>query len=324
LASSSGKSVKELEAEAAAWAAKLDAAPDEGLAGLDDWLAGDPRAAGALLRAQAILAAFSPAIELPVVPDEEPQAGLRNTSWKRWAVGGIGLACIASLAMIFLRPVPTETYETGIGEVRSIALRDGSSVAIDANSRIDVDFDASARDIHLRAGKVLFRATHNAQRPFRVLLDGVVVTDIGTAFQVTRDDKAKTVEVLVTEGAVRVDSATRTVHLTAGQRGRFSWMGGDGRGPELDHVTPADIDRTLAWRDGQLELDGETLESAVAEVNRHSQVQIKLASPAIGREKLYGSFRMDDASGFARSVAAGLGTEVRSGPDGILIGAAKK
>ncbi|WP_213979088.1 FecR domain-containing protein [Sphingomonas sp. dw_22] len=326
MATSGGKSVEKLEAEAAAWAAKLDAAPDQAPPGLDEWFAQDPRHAGALLRAQATLAVFAPPWH-ESVPDIEKQAEDDGpaSAWKRRAIfGGGALALAASLAAVLLIGSPKETYETQIGEVRSLALSDGSSVSIDAKSRIEIDFDAKNRDVHFRSGKVLFRAAHNAQRPFRVMLDGIVITDIGTAFQVTKDDRTQAVEVLVTEGAVRIDAPAGRVDLVAGQRARFPQAASGGLRPELTRVAPADIERTLAWKDGQLELNGETLDSAVAEINRHSRLQLRVGNAALGSESLYGSFRMDDAAGFARAVAAGLGTDVRTEADGIVIGAGKK
>jgi transmembrane sensor len=315
------KSVEDLEAEAAAWAAKLDAAPDRTHPGLDEWFAQDPKHAGALLRAQAMLAMFEPASPVEEKPAELAPA---NAPWKRRAIMGGGAAALAaSLAAALLIGRPGESYATQTGEVRSLALSDGSSVAIDAKSRIDIDFDAARRDVHLQAGKVLFRAAH-ARRPFRVIVDDIVITDVGTAFLVTDDEAAGQVDVLVTEGAVMVDGPAGRVSLVAGQRARFAKAPATKVLPTPLRVASADIERTLAWREGRLELDGETLDSAVAEINRHSRLQLRVAGAALGRESLYGSFRMDDAAGFARAAAASLGTEARADPDGIVIGTAKK
>lgn len=325
------QTVEDIEAQAAVWAAKLDAAPDQNHPGLDEWFARDRRHAGALLRAQAMLAAFAPPAEDLVVHDDREETRDRERkSWHFKAVFGsaAGLAIAASIAGFLLIAPTKETYETQIGEVRALALSDGSTVAIDAKSRIEVSYDRASRDVRLDSGKVLFRAVHDARRPFRVILGKVVVTDIGTAFQVDRDDAARTVDVLVTEGAVWVDAPSGRQKLIAGQRARFSQVpvgpGGGSTGQPIRGVSQADIDRTLAWRQGQLELDGESLDIAVAEFNRHSRVQLRVGDRALGRESLYGSFRFDDAAGFARTVAAGLGVEAKAADDVIVIGPDKK
>lgn len=321
MTTSGRKSAEELEAEAAAWATKLDAAPDQAHPGLNEWFAQNPKHAGALLRAQAALALFDPGSNIEDPPAEDKKA----TAWKRLAIAGGGAAALAaSLAAVLLINSPNERYETQIGEVRSVALSDGSSVSIDARSRIDIAFDTKHRDVHMQSGKVLFRAAHNAQRPFRVIVDNIVITDIGTTFQVTDDDPSGNVDVLVTQGAVRVDSPAGRVNLTTGQRARFSKLAANGPRPKTVRIASVDIERMLAWRDGRLELDGETLDSAVADINRHSRLQLRVGSAGLGRESLYGSFRMDDAAGFARAAALSLGGEVRTEPDGIVIGPPKK
>jgi len=324
LTTGGGKSVEDLEAEAAAWAVKLDAGSDQALPGLNEWCAQDPKHAGALLRAQAALALFDPVSDPVSHIDDAPDDSEKAWAWKRWAFAGGGAAALAaSLAAVLLTRSPNEHYETQIGEVRSVALSDGSSVSIDAKSRIEIAYNAKSRDVRILSGKALFHAVHNAQRPFRVIVDDIVVTDMGTIFQVADDDPSGDVDVLVTQGAVRVDSPAGQVGLTTGERDRFSKLATQGPRPEPVRMASADIDRMLAWRDGRLELDGETLDSAVADINRHSRLQLRVGSAALGRESLYGSFRMDDAAGFARAAAMSLGTEAHTEPDGIVIGPRK-
>lgn len=322
MASSDAKLV-DIEAQAAVWATKLDAAPDRDHPGLDEWFAEDPRHAGALLRAQALLAAFTPPASNAVA--QTYGTAPQKSRWPHRALLGGGISALAaSLAAFLLLPPRHETYETQIGEVRSLALSDGSSVSIDAKSRIDLHFDGRNRDVHMLSGKVLFRATHDRRRPFRVILDNVTVTDIGTAFQISKDERAQSVDVLVTEGEVQVDGPAGRVSLLAGQRASFSQVASTKAKPPVIRVAATDMDRYLAWRNGLLDLDGETLDSAVAQFNRHSLVQLKVSDAALRREKLYGSFRMDDPATFARTIALGLDAEVRTVDGVIEIGARKK
>lgn len=303
-----------LEAEAAAWAARLDggtAHPQE----LDAWLAQEPRHAGALLRAQAALALFTP--DAPAHTDDadvEP-VHRRRAAW----LSGAAAVAASIVAAIVWFGMPGERYQTQVGEVRSLALEDGSSLSLDADSRIEVAYRAASRDIHLHSGKALFRAVHKPERPFRVIVDDIVVTDIGTAFQVIDDAEGARVEVLVTEGSVRVGYPGGEADLYAGQSAIFPKSGGTSR---IDRrvLAPTDIDRALAWRDGRLDLAGEPLGSAVAEINRHSRLRIRIADAALAHEPLHGSFRLDDATGFARAAAASLGVAVHLSPEAIVIG----
>ena len=319
MATSGIRSVEDVEAEAAAWAAKLDAAPDQHHTGLDDWFARDPKNAGALLRAQAALALFEPEATSPAKIETRER---NSPDRRRILVWGGAFALAVSSAALFLTGLPSETYTTHTGEFRSLALSDGSSVAIDAQSRIDIAFTQNSRDVHLATGRVLFRAAHSMTRPFRVIVDDIVVTDIGTAFQVERAERSGAVDVLVTEGAVRVDTPSSHLELKAGQRASFPHLPGK-LPPQAVRLTQAGVERQLSWREGRLELDGETLDTAISEMNRHSGVQLRVGTPALGRASLYGSFRMDDSAGFARAVAVSLGTKAHLDAKGIVIGEEK-
>lgn len=320
MATSGKRPVEDLEAEAAVWAARLDAAPDGDHPGLDQWFARDPKNAGALLRAQAALALFEP--DTPVAPFAEPAA--RPFAWKRRALfGGGAVALAASGAALLLTGASGQSYATHTGEFRSVALRDGSSITIDAQSRVEVDFSGTRRDVHLATGKVLFHAAHDPQRPFRVVVGDVVVTDIGTVFQIEAPDRSRAVDILVTEGMVQVDAPSGRLMLGANERARFATEAG-GQRPRAMRLSQEDVERRLSWRDGRLELNGETLDAAIAEMNRHNALQLRVADPALGRESLYGSFRLDDAAGFANVIATSFRAEMRSDAKGIVIGQQKR
>lgn len=313
-----GDTASRLEDEAARWAARIDASPETAPSGLDRWLRADPGHAGALLRAQATLVMLGGSAPEALVPEAE---SVRHR--RLWWLGGAGAAIAASLAAAaLLLPSPGHKIRTGIGEVRSVALNDGSSLAVDAQSDLVTRIGARARTVVLNDGKALFRVRHDAAAPFRVTIGAVTITDIGTVFQVDVDRAAGTAEVLVSEGEVAVAAGGRTLRLAAGQRARFAMDGGVA--PAVEQVDAPAIERALGWTSGRLDLDGETLGEAVAELNRHNPLQIRLASQALADEKLYGAFRIDDPAGFAQSAAIGLGTRARIGPDAILIGAPEK
>lgn len=313
-----GDTASRLEDEAAQWAARIDASPDAAPDGLNRWLRADPAHAGALLRAQAMLVMLGGAVPETLVAKQP------DNTRRLWWMGGASAALAASItAAVLLLPAQGEQIRTGIGEVRTVALNDGSSLAVDAGSDLVTHIGSAARTVMLTDGKALFRVRHDARSPFRVQVGGVTITDIGTVFQVDADRDAGTVDVLVSEGEVQVASSGRTIRLVAGQRARFA-IAGNAPAAKVERIDTAGIERALGWTSGRLDLDGETLGEAVAELNRHNPLQIRLANPALAQEKLYGAFRIDDPVGFAQSAALGLGTRARIGPDAILIGTPEK
>lgn len=312
-----------MDSEAAQWAARIDARAGEPLPELDVWLAADPRRKGALLRAQAILALLS---DEPAAPGEPAAAALldgQRRPVRRWLLAGGGaMAAMAAAAALFLAmPGPAAVHETGAGEVQQIALADGSAVAIDARTRVAVDFSGAARRITMTNGRAIFRAAKGDDRPFQVIIGAITITDIGTEFQVYDDRANNTIEVLVTEGEVRVDGRGQSIGLVAGQKLRIVRpQDGEPIRTRTEELSTRDILRTTAWREGRLELDGDTLADAIAQLNRANRVQIVIADPNLADKQLHGAFRMNDPRGFAQAAAVSLNAAITEQNGKITLG----
>lgn len=318
------ESVERLEAAAADWALRLQQDPNGGRDALDEWLATDTRHHGALLRAQAALHLFTNADAPQDIAPVDHSAGFEQVrviyrpSAKWLALGGIAAGIAAVISTILLAVPHSEKLLTERGEVRSLALGDGSRVTIDAMSELDVDYGVGSRDIVLKSGRAMFRATHEPLRPFRVIVGDVTITDIGTAFQVFDDEAAGEVEVLVTEGAVRVGSLAGEAILREGQRARFANKIGGAFMRDGAMVSSREIESDLAWREGRLNLDGDTLAQAVEQMNRHNRLQIVVGDAELGRRRLHGRFDLTDPKGFGAAAALSLGGKIER-DDGVLV-----
>jgi transmembrane sensor len=191
-------------------------------------------------------------------------------------------------------PPARSSYETAVGGHKRVALADGSTVILNTNSRLDVDFSGNRRDVHLVRGEAYFEVVHDPARPFTVHAKDYVVRDIGTAFDVHLS-RTGAVEVGVTKGRVEVvpaDSghgagAGRSVGvLTAGQNVVL-----DQEVERTETVSPADMGRKLAWRQGQLIYTGQPLSEVLADISRYSNIKIELADPALENLPVGGAFR---------------------------------
>jgi len=105
-------------------------------------------------------------------------------------------------------------------------------------------------------------------------------------------------DVQVTDGVVEtwaVGQESRRVQIAAGSRAYVA---------EHQSAQPiaasADIERSLAWREGRIVLEGETLQEAVAEFNRYNARKLVIADPDLAAEKLVGQFRATEPLTFAR------------------------
>lgn len=171
----------------------------------------------------------------------------RRFSYRRWGmVGGLGLAaclCLAFAPDMALRLRAQEM--TGAGEVRSVALDDGTRVTLAPDSALSFDIDGKARSAHLLRGRAYFDVAHDEARPFRVMADDTVVTVLGTAFEV--DGVSADAAVAVRRGIVAVDYAGHGPR-TLLHRGETVALAADGRA-ERGAVR---AERVAGWVEGRM------------------------------------------------------------------------
>ena len=91
-------------------------------------------------------------------------------------------------------------YATSIGKQSTITLVDGSSVRLNTNSQIKVDYRDGYRNIYLVQGEAHFDVAKKKAKPFRVYAGKGRVQAVGTSFTVYL--REKDIKVLVTEGKV--------------------------------------------------------------------------------------------------------------------------
>ena len=283
------------------WAIRLDGAPlsEAEQSELDAWLGEEPRRRGALLRAEAALAYLDRGRALGAPEQVEPPHSLRR---RAFLIGAPAAALCAASAFLVLGPVPGQKeISTAVGEVRRVPLADGSLVSVNTGSRLAVAIAEERRAVKLESGEAWFQVAHDAKWSFVVEAGDVRIKAVGTAFSVRR--RAGGVDVLVTEGRVavwRVGRESEGTQMEAGSKAFIADVA-----PSIEVVAaPADVERALAWRTGELALNGESLAYAASELNRYNRRQIVITDAALGRKTLVGYFRIDQPENFARAVAS--------------------
>ena len=226
---------------------------------------------------------------------------LRSASNRRWFVG-LGLsAAVAGFALWWTLWLGTQTYATSAGEQRSVKLTDGSVLQLNTQSRVQVNFKQSSRDIRLLEGEALFTVAHQAERPFRVHAGDTIVQALGTEFNVRRRNGGTTVSVV--EGLVKVSMRVEpnallsrssapvpaAEKLSAGEQADIAADGAIAK-----HAKP-NIADAIAWRERRLVFRDNTLADIIAEFNRYNAAyQIQLKDDAGEAIRLTGVFRADD------------------------------
>ncbi|UDF05025.1 FecR domain-containing protein [Asticcacaulis sp. AND118] len=302
-------------------------------AALTAWLEADTRHQGAFFRAEAAWAMLNRASVMgagvdpetvrldtdPVEPIENKIAAPSTKPTRRQVLMGGGLiAASAAGAALVLPMLDRHHLQTEVGELRKVPLKDRSLASVNTDSALDIRLSEKRRDVRLIKGEAWFQVAKDANRPFVVEADTVRARAVGTAFGVRRYPNGA--EVMVSEGVVEVWNAhapDTPVRVEAGARVFVPYA------PQTIRAqyAPDAVDRGLAWRDGQIALDNDSLAHAAAEFNRYNSRKIVIADAALGDEKLVGWFRADQPDTFARAVQVALNAPVELTEDRIVIGA---
>jgi transmembrane sensor len=307
----------DIEAAAARWVWRRDQeGADPSLAAeLESWLSADPRRRGAFLQAEAAWSLLADAAAADVHQDRLTLEPLRLPR-RRVLLAGGGAALAASLGGLGFALLDAKGYRTATGEVRRVPLKDGSVAAINTASALRVSLASDRRRIRLDHGEAWFQVAKDPKRPFVVEAGRVRVRAVGTAFSVRR--RMDGADVLVTEGVVEAwaDGAeAASVRLSAGDKAFVA----DNAAIRAAVAAPSEIDRRLAWREGRIDLAGETLGEAVAEFNRYNARKLIVSDADLARERLYGVFHTDDPQAFAEAVQSSLGASLVAKDDQIFI-----
>ncbi len=179
-------------------------------------------------------------------------------------------------------------HQTGIGEQKTVMLEDGSTLILNTNTLLRVEFRFSECNIYLERGEANFAVAHNKQRPFTVFAGGGIVKATGTNFDVRLFNPSKVVVTLM-EGGVEVVEKDNSVTL-AGVRlepGQQVTYGSSG----ISAVKSVNLEETSAWQQRKLIFRDRPLVEAVEEVNRYTQQKVEIGDDALKELRVSGIFR---------------------------------
>jgi transmembrane sensor len=214
------------------------------------------------------------------------------------------------------------TYETMVGEQRSLTLPDGSIVELNARSKVRVAFNDQQRDVQLLEGQALFRVAKDPTRPFAVHAGDTSVRAVGTEFDVNRRSTSTTVTVI--EGRVAVLSKTLESGAASGQAVP-AIPGHASRVPETFLVageqivvTPTrarkaeqpNIAAATAWTQHQLVFEGTPLSEVIEELNRYSDRRIVIDTPELRDLQISGQYTSRSADSLLRFLSLQKGVIV--------------
>lgn len=207
-----------------------------------------------------------------------------------------------------------EPQSTGIGEIRTVKLADGTTVILDTDSAIEVRLASDLRQVRLVRGRARFEVAHDASRPFQVVAGGRTVTALATLFDVGFEPGGVSVSLLRgvvdVRGVAAVGGAASVTRLKPGE-----CFTDRARGSHVVKASPG----SLQWVSGMLDFDGVPLGSVLDQTNRYSPRKILLGDPALATRRVTGAFRPLPVDELAAALAAAFSLRVERASQGDLI-----
>ncbi len=312
-----------VEEEAAQWLVRLSEAPDDaGLrAQLDLWRSASPlheeiwvrtnrayglvgMAADARRRAQTGRdAGVRPGEDEPRLQKPAPPTRERPTRKSLARLSGIAAAVVLIVGIVAFRLPDTVVrmqadYATATAERRIVALDDGSRVHLAPLSAIDVSLTGGSRRIRLIEGQAYFDVVPESSRPFEVRAGEVVVTVLGTAFEVDYGKKGTTVA--VTSGRVRVEDTT-TPTPTNEELVSGDWIEVSATGARRGD---ASLDQIGDWVRGELIAYDRPIGEIVDDLRPYYDGAIIVWNHAFAEKRVSGLYDLADPEKTLRDLAA--------------------
>ncbi|HRQ06080.1 MAG TPA: FecR domain-containing protein [Nitrosomonas halophila] len=154
---------------------------------------------------------------------------------------------------------------TDVGEMRRIALPDGSSIMLDSNSAVDIDFNTHSRRIVLHRGRVLAEVAQDSGeniRPFIIENRDGTVKALGTQYVVEQAGHDSVVNVIESDVAVASRyQPDQAIILHGGQSVRF-----DNLEISQPETTPA---HAISWIQARLIYQDVSLNQVISDLARY-------------------------------------------------------
>ena len=222
---------------------------------------------------------------------------LRRASSFALATAAAVLCAVFALNLGTPPTLHQQTVTTLSQGARTLVLPDGSTLNVNANTRLRIDFNAQQRDIYLDQGQLYIEVAANKEHPLVVHADDAQIKVVGTGFDVRRSPRQLVVSVAHGQVAF-APAANQALLLGAQQRATYDYSKGTLQEQTLGAGEIAN------WRSGHLSFRNRELASLVDELDLYRPGVIQLAEGPLGRYKVSGNLDVNDPLALVKALPA--------------------
>lgn len=211
---------------------------------------------------------------------------------------------------------PRELYHSQVAAhakgMRTLNLPDGSTLYVNANTQLRVDFTAHQRIVHLDKGQLYIEVAPDKERPLFVQAGEANVRVVGTGFDVRRSQQQLVVSVAHGQVAFAPDAKNPVTLLGAQQRATYSYAKGTLQQQTLNGQEVAD------WRSGHLSFRNRELASLIDELSLYRPQAPLQVSQAVAQLKVSGNLDVNDPDALLNALPALLPVKTVALADGVV------
>ncbi|BCQ67453.1 histidine kinase [Pseudomonas sp. Eqa60] len=286
---------EQIDAEAASWFARNRNDPDRATRKAFDAWVSEPAHARAYAEFEELWVDLA---QLQQLSRPIPLPRRKPAPWRPALAAAAAVLC-AVLAVNLGTPQGPYIQQVAPQEkgARAFKLPDGSTLYVNANTQVKVDFSAQQRDIYLQQGQLYLEVAADKERPLWVHSGAAKVRVVGTAFDVRRGQRQLVVSVAHGQVAFSPDGKPGELTLLgARQQATYDLHKGTLRQQTLDSDEVAD------WRSGHLAFRNRDLASLVDELNLYRRQPVQLAEGSLGAYKVSGNLDVNDPDALIKAL----------------------
>lgn len=173
-----------------------------------------------------------------------------------------------------------------------LELADGTLVWLNSDSelRYPVKFAGSQRDVWLK-GEGYFEVSKNPEKPFRVVVDDMIVKVLGTSFNINAYKDRGNILTTLVSGKVDIQdmSGKSLVVMSPNQQVDFRYG--------KISVQEVDVTRFVSWIDGKFYFNDMTLENIMSQLQRWYDIEVFFVDEELKSYPFTGVIRRDFTAG---------------------------
>ena len=165
-------------------------------------------------------------------------------------------------------PMTYNTITVPVGGQYQVVLPDQSKIWLNSNSslRFPTAFSGPDRTVEL-TGEAYMEIAKNTAKPFRVNVHDMMVTALGTAYNIMAYPEEKKMKATLLEGSIRVNLGATAAILTPGEQVQVD--------THLKVIKNIDTDAVIAWKNGFFQFDNADIKTVMRMIARWYDVEVK-------------------------------------------------